>query len=281
MPPRSNEIEVRARGIAARELLRGGWSESFACLKVPRGLRWSTYKERHFAMKVSDRNYFALKKLHSLTGVVPIGLFLLEHFFTNSKALQGETAFNNAAAELARIPYVGLVEAAGIWAPIAFHMVLGVLIATTSQANLGKHGYAKNWQYTLQRVSGIVLVFYILFHTWMTRFDANYLSSPSAYAFVADQLKSPAIFAFYVVGILSACWHLGNGLFGFAIHWGLVTSRGAQRNASRLAMAAFIVLSLVGINSLLAFTGRGFYPDLLTKPHGAEHGPVVYQGGQH
>lgn len=131
--------------------------------------------ERRKAMKVSDRTYFVLKRLHSLTGVVPIGLFLLEHFFTNSRALQSGAAFDQAAAELARIPYVALVEALGIWAPIAFHMVLGVIIATTGQANVGKHGYARNWQYVLQRVSGIVLVFYILFHTWMTRFDADYL----------------------------------------------------------------------------------------------------------
>lgn len=232
-------------------------------------------------MKVSDRSYFALKRLHSLTGVVPIGLFLLEHLFTNSKALQGETAFNNAAAELARIPYVGVIEALGIWLPIAFHMVLGVIIATTSQANLGKHGYARNWQYTLQRVSGVVLVFYILFHTWMTRFDSDYLNSVSAYAFVGEQISNPGVFAFYVVGIVSACWHLGNGLFGFAIHWGLATGRQAQRNVARLAMAVFVVLTLVGLNSLLGFAGKGLYPDWITKPHGAEHGPVVYEGGQH
>ncbi len=231
-------------------------------------------------MKVSDRTYFMLKRLHSLTGVVPIGLFLLEHFFTNSRALQSPAAFDQAAAELARIPYVTLVEALGIWAPIAFHMVLGVIIATTWQANVGRHGYAKNWQYVLQRVSGIVLVFYILFHTWMTRFDANYLNSASAYDYVKQQVSNPGVFAFYVIGILSACWHLGNGLFGFSIHWGLATGRTAQRWASRFAMLVFVALSIVGLNALLAFAGHGFYPNWITKPHAAEHAPVVFMGGQ-
>jgi succinate dehydrogenase / fumarate reductase, cytochrome b subunit len=231
-------------------------------------------------MKVSDRSYFMLKRLHSLTGIVPIGLFLLEHFFTNSRALQGPAAFDQAAADLARIPYVTLVEALGIWLPIAFHMVLGVIIATTWQANVGRHGYAKNWMYVLQRVSGIALVFYILFHTWMTRFDSNYLNSASAYQFVREQISNPAIFAFYVVGVLSACWHFGNGLFGFAIHWGLATGRNAQVWAGRLAMAVFVVLAIVGLNSLFAFAGYGFYPDWLTKPHATEHAAVVYQGGQ-
>lgn len=231
-------------------------------------------------MKVSDRTYFMLKRLHSLTGVVPIGLFLLEHFFTNSKALQGPAAFDQAAAELARIPYVTLVEALGIWLPIAFHMVLGVIIATTWQANVGRHGYLRNWQYVLQRISGIVLVFYILFHTWMTRFDANYLNSPSAYQFVREQIANPGIFVFYVIGVLSACWHLGNGLFGFSIHWGLATGRTAQRWASRVSMAVFVVLTIVGINALLAFAGLGVYPDWFTKPHASDHATVVFQGGQ-
>lgn len=230
-------------------------------------------------MKVSDRTYFMLKRLHSLTGIVPIGLFLLEHFFTNSKALQGGPAFDQAAAELARIPYVALVEAAGIWLPILFHMVVGVLIATTSQANLGKHGYARNWQYTLQRATGVLLIVYIAFHTFETRFDSDYLHSPSAYDYMRHQLANPAMFAFYLGGILAACWHFGNGLFGFAIHWGLATGRTAQKNAARLGFAVFVVLSLVGINALFAFTGHGLYPDWLTKPHASEHGTVVYEQG--
>ncbi len=229
-------------------------------------------------MKVSDRTYFVLKRLHSLTGIFPIGVFLLEHFFTNSKALMGAGAFDQAAAELARIPYVGAVEALGIWLPILFHMVLGVFIATTSQANTGRHGYAANWQYLLQRVSGVILIFYIIFHTWQTRFDPNYLNSASAYQYMHDQLASPVMFWFMVVGILSACWHFGNGLFGFSIHWGLATGRAAQRNAARLGFAVFVLLSVVGINSLLAFTGRGFYPDWITKPHAQEH-VVVVEGG--
>lgn len=227
-------------------------------------------------MKVSDRRYFALKRLHSLTGVVPIGLFLLEHLFTNARALQGPAAFDDAAAELARLPFVVLIEALGIWLPIAFHMVVGVLIATTSQANAGKHGYARNWQYTLQRATGILLIFYMIYHTWALRFDAHYLSSASAYDYVNHHLRNPAVFAFYVVGILAACYHFGNGLFGFAIHWGIATGRGAQRMVGHLAIAVFLALSVIGIASLFGFLG--FRADFLQKPHAAEHGSVVMEG---
>jgi succinate dehydrogenase / fumarate reductase cytochrome b subunit len=231
-------------------------------------------------MKVTDRTYFTLKRLHSLSGVVPIGLFLLEHLFTNSKALQGAAAFDKAAAELAGIPFVVLIEALGIWLPILFHMGLGILIATTSQANLGKHGYARNWQYTLQRVTGVFLVFYLVYHTWALRFDAKYLASPSAYEYTAQHLANPGILAFYVLGVLAACYHFGNGLFGFAIHWGIATGREAQRHAARLGLAVFLALSALGIGSLFGFLG--LRADFLQKPHAVEHATVsTLEGGNH
>lgn len=231
-------------------------------------------------MKVSDRTYFTLKRLHSLSGVIPIGLFLLEHLLTNAKALQGAAAFDAAAAELARIPGVLVLEILGIWAPIAFHMVLGILIATTSQANLGKHGYSRNWQYLLQRASGLLLVFYIVYHMWALRFSSDYLNSTSAYAYVNQHLQQPAVFAFYVLGILSACYHFGNGLFGFAIHWGLVTSRDAQRRVGVIGFAVFLALSALGIGSLFGF--QGLRTDFLQKPHAFEHSaPATPEGGSH
>jgi succinate dehydrogenase / fumarate reductase cytochrome b subunit len=228
-------------------------------------------------MRVSDQHYFTLKRLHSLTGIVPIGLFLLEHFFTNARALQGAAAFDAAAGELARLPFVVVLEALGIWLPIAFHMVLGILIATTAQANVGKHGFARNWQYTLQRASGIFLVFYLIYHTWALRFDKAYLTSPSAYQYVNHHLANPGVLAFYVLGTLAACYHFGNGLFGFAIHWGLATGRGAQKRMAQLGLAVFVALSLVGVAALFGF--RGLRVDFLQKPHGSEHGSVVLERG--
>ncbi|PWT92701.1 MAG: succinate dehydrogenase, partial [Blastocatellia bacterium] len=48
---------------------------------------------------------FILRKLHQLTGIVPLGIFLLEHFYTNSKALDGAASFNDAVKDLQSIPY--------------------------------------------------------------------------------------------------------------------------------------------------------------------------------
>ena len=209
-------------------------------------------------MKVSDSTYYALKRLHSLTGVVPVGLFLLEHLFTNSRALAGADAFNRAAEDLAALPYVQLLELFGIGVPILFHMVLGLLIATTMQANTGRHGYSRNWAYLLQRVTGIFLTVYILFHVWATRLSPEVLRGDTdLFSLMQRILEHPAMIAFYALGVIAAAYHFGNGLFGFAIHWGLATGRTAQRWAARLAFGVFLVLTLVGLNSLLAFLGHG------------------------
>lgn len=214
---------------------------------------------------MTDSQWYTLRRLHSLTGVFPIGVFLLEHFFTNSHAVQSGHAFDEAAAFLAGLPYVVLIEALGIWLPILFHMVLGIVIAVQGDANIGRYRHAANLQYFLQRLSGVILVFFIAYHTWSTRFNAEAMAAPSLFEWMSGHLAHPGVFAFYVVGVLSACWHFGNGLFGFAIHWGLTTGRGAQRWAARLGVVVFVVLSLVGLNALFAF--RGMAVNLFEKGH--------------
>ena len=36
-----------------------------------------------------DRHYFLIRRLHSLTGVAPIGVFLIPHLTTNSSIVWG------------------------------------------------------------------------------------------------------------------------------------------------------------------------------------------------
>jgi succinate dehydrogenase / fumarate reductase cytochrome b subunit len=118
---------------------------------------------------------------------------------------------------------------------------------------------------------------FIVFHTWATRFSSEYLNSVSAFEYMREHLSHPGVFAFYAVGIAAACFHFGNGLFGFAIHWGLVTGVKAQRQVARLGLVAGLVLTLVGFNALLGFLGAGV--NLFQKPHAAPHEAVVVTGG--
>jgi len=40
-------------------------------------------------LRAGEGMSFLLRRLHSLTGIVPIGAFLLEHFLSNAEAFKG------------------------------------------------------------------------------------------------------------------------------------------------------------------------------------------------
>ena len=55
--------------------------------------------------------HFALRKLHSLLGLVPIGAFLAFHLFENSMAVKGEAYFTeHVIHKIGNLPYVELLE---------------------------------------------------------------------------------------------------------------------------------------------------------------------------
>ena len=78
---------------------------------------------------------FVLRKLHQLSGIVPLGAFLLEHFYTNSKAIAGAASFNKAVEDLQAIPYILLVEITFIFIPLIYHAVYGLVITAEARPN--------------------------------------------------------------------------------------------------------------------------------------------------
>jgi succinate dehydrogenase / fumarate reductase cytochrome b subunit len=232
-------------------------------------------------MSISDRTANVLRRLHSLTGVLPVGVFLLFHLFTNSKAVHGPEHFNASAVEISRLPYVVLIELFGIALPILFHLVLGLIIATSGQLNVGAYRFGRNWGYVLQRATGVFLAVFIIFHVWTTRFAPG--AEADLFGHMTKVLRDPGTFVFYVLGVTAAAYHLGNGLFGFAIHWGIATGRTAQRRAALLGTLVFLVLTLVGVNSLFAFLdpqGERVPPVRLFERAPEAAAPVVAHDGE-
>jgi succinate dehydrogenase cytochrome b subunit len=208
---------------------------------------------------------FLLRKLHQLTGIIPLGVFLLEHFYTNSKALTGATDFNNAVKDLQSIPYILFVEIGGIFLPLIYHAVYGLFITWEMRPNNAHYPYPRNWFYTIQRVTGIILFFFITFHVLNFRFGlipglneksvAHY--TDEAYQIVANEYAIWWIVAIYVVGITATVWHFANGLWLFAVDWGIVIGERAQRVMGYACIAFGVFLLAVGINAMMAFIWPG------------------------
>src|SRR5262245_44057219 len=119
-----------------------------------------------------DRS-FLWRRLHSLSGVLPVGGFLCYHIFENMSAIRGPAAYDEMVHEvntmLPRLYFLG-VEFAVILVPLLFHSLYGFYIATTGRSNVGNYPYESNWAYWAQRASGYVAFLYILVHVGVLRF---------------------------------------------------------------------------------------------------------------
>jgi len=208
---------------------------------------------------------FVLRKLHQLSGIVPLGIFLLEHFYTNSKALTGAHDFNNAVKDLQSIPYIIFVEICGIFIPLLYHAVYGLVITVEARPNNLNYPYPRNWFYLIQRITGVILFFFITFHVLNFRFgmipglnSVSVAHSPEkAFEIVAREFNMLPIFVVYMIGITATVWHFANGIWLFMVDWGITIGERAQRLTGYACIAFGAGLLLVGINAAIAFIRPG------------------------
>ncbi|MBC2685200.1 succinate dehydrogenase cytochrome B558 [Bacillus toyonensis] len=195
---------------------------------------------------------YTFRKWHSLMGVIPVGVFLTQHLIVNNFATRGAEAFNKAAGFMELLPFLYALEIFIIFLPILYHAIYGLYIAFTAKNNAVSYGYFRNWMFVFQRISGIVTLIFISWHVWETRIQAM-LGKEVNYDMMADILNNPAMFAFYLVGVVSTIFHFANGLWTFCISWGITVSPRSQRISTYVTLAIFLGLSYVGVSALLAF----------------------------
>ncbi|KEK26427.1 succinate dehydrogenase cytochrome B558 [Bacillus gaemokensis] len=195
---------------------------------------------------------YTFRKWHSLMGVIPVGVFLTQHLVVNNFATRGAEAFNKAAHFMELLPFRYALEIFVIFLPILYHAIYGLYIAFTAKNNAVSYGYFRNWMFVFQRISGIVTLIFISWHVWETRIQAL-LGKQVNYDMMADILNNPAMFGFYLVGVVSTIFHFANGLWTFCISWGITVSPRSQRISTYVTLAIFLGLSYVGVSALLAF----------------------------
>jgi len=208
---------------------------------------------------------FVLRKLHQLSGIVPLGLFLLEHFYTNSKSLTGPADFNKAVTELQSIPYIIFVEIGGIFIPLIYHAVYGLVITMEARPNNLAYPYSRNWFYLIQRITGVILFLFITFHVLNFRFgmipglnEQSVADHPGeAFNIVAREFRMVPIFIVYMIGITATVWHLANGIWLFLVDWGITIGEKAQRLTGYACIAFGVLLLLVGVNAAVGFIREG------------------------
>ena len=149
---------------------------------------------------------FVLRRLHSLSGIVPVGAFLFEHILiSNSTAISGPAAYARQVSFLANLPLVFFLELFGIWLPIVFHALYGFYIWYRGEGNVAEYPWTGNWMYTAQRWTGGIAFVYILWHTWTMRFTGVDLHDHPEFSFgkVRRRFITRCCSLFYVIGLIA------------------------------------------------------------------------------
>jgi succinate dehydrogenase / fumarate reductase, cytochrome b subunit len=208
------------------------------------------------ASNSEDQSGFFWRKLHSLSGIIPVGVFLAEHFWSNSFILVSPGKYDEVSQGLQTLPFRPLVEAVGIWIPILFHGGYGFYIWSQGESNTVAYPWMHNWMYTLQRWSGLVAFVFIGWHFYTARIVTG---GRSNYDSVHADMSHNLFVLFYVVGVMAASFHLGNGLWNFLCKWGLAATTKAQRAAAYLGAVVAISFTLAGL--AIVYSARfNFHP---------------------
>ncbi|QQE73610.1 succinate dehydrogenase [Brevibacillus composti] len=203
--------------------------------------------------EIASSRRFLLGRLHSLAGIVPLGLFLLEHLYGNAIAMLGKEKYDRHIEMLLGIPFLPLLEIVFIALPLLYHAGYGIYIGMLSRHNPYRYAYQENWMFVLQRLSGFVTLIFVLYHVWSFRLSSLFFGTPVNYDAVQQHLAHPLIFLFYVLGVVATTFHFSNGLWTGLITWGITRGPLAQRRSALIRNAAFILLTGVGLGTLLSF----------------------------
>lgn len=230
-----------------------------------------------------DKAHFYLRRLHSLTGVIPVGAFLVQHMYANFLSLWGREVYDEHTRFLLEQPLLIVLEIGLIYLPLGFHALLGLWFMMESKWNPHQYTYARNWWYTTQRVTAWITLVFVVFHVGQTRFGFDdqekwYMYDSMRRLF---ELNPVWLAVVYAIGVVAACWHLCNGLWSFCIVWGITISRKSQQVVWYIAMVIFLTLSTMGILALLPLTGATdpIFETTKQKVETSQPAEIPYPGG--
>lgn len=172
------------------------------------------------------------RRLHTIAGAVVLFAFLVEHLLTNASVLGGAAYWDRVVGGIERWKLLAVFEVVFILLPLAYHAGYGLVLLRRprTEADVARYGSAQI--YTVQRVSAVVVLAFVLGHFWELRAQRLFfgLETDALYTVLVAHLSwtwagIPWIAILYVAGIAATCFHLANGLFAASALKGWATAR--------------------------------------------------------
>ncbi len=207
-----------------------------------------------------DQAHFYLLKINSLLGLVPIGVFLAFHLGINSLRTVGPLQYQWSIDLINNMPFLFGIEVVFIYLPLLLHSLMGFYIYFSGKRNVVHYGYPRNWLYTLQRITGVLIFGFLIYHLGTTVVPKlfygkhQFLAAPFLMDVMNAEFQTWTGRIIYLIGISAATFHFANGLWGFCVSWGIIIGRNAQRNASVVFAMVGLVLTVLGFATVLEFS---------------------------
>ena len=189
-----------------------------------------------------------IRRLHSLCGVVPLGVFLVEHLWATSGAIRGRAAFDARVIWLDQIRFGTVLEILFISLPLAFHALYGVVLAFDKKENPERYPYKNRHFAFLLRASGVASLGFIAWHIWELPAQRLLTRIPSSDFFdlltlhLSTTMSGVPLRAIgYFLGLSVTLAHFTYGMISFSF------SERNIREAQRLRRSTFRFVALGGI----------------------------------
>ena len=209
-------------------------------------------------------------RLHSLLGVVPLGILAVVFAVPLAGLGGGRQAMSGWIKLTDSVPWL-IAEVSLVYLPLLVHAAYGLRLAISKSYNLTRYSAANNWSYSLQRVTGPVILFWAATHIWLFRIPvmSGELRPEDSLDFVFAQLSAtstsgvPLMLIGYLGGVTALSIHLGTGVERFAFTWGLISAKRERLlRQSCIALSVLLWLFLSHV-TLLAGTGTGLLGGLI------------------
>ena len=200
------------------------------------------------------------RRLHSLTGVLPLLGYVLFHVGETAVAPAGGHRFADTVTGIDGGAMAVALETVLIVVPLVIHASLGLHVTVRERHPL-PGGYPSDGLRKLQRLSGMVVLLFLVAHvghTWTAKLAG--VGGRELYDRLMGSVGQPVFLVVYAVGITAVAMHIAQGVGSFAVTWRLVKTAGGRRAARGIGILMALSVWLVSLNTLSHFAvGRAVF----------------------
>ena len=201
-------------------------------------------------------SYFLTRRIHSLTGLVPVGLFLVYHLYLQLYLHSGAEVYNDVINGFYDSPLAIWSLVIVVYIPLFFHAFFGIRLIFESKVQ-PSYTYFSHLLYWLQRISGVGVLLFTIAHVWNAQlgpwvagtWGTHFEHLSSGFADPDSGLITKAV---YLLGTVGAVFHFSNGINTFCMTWGIALTPKSQIRVRILSILLFIILAASAFYALSA-----------------------------